>query len=168
MIPTWVVMAVIAAIIGVTLAGAILSYYFSRVAKTAATTRPAMTTDEVLASLSTNITVLGGIIAVATIVIGLAALYGYAELRTATVRKTEEDLHSIIEALARSGDLTEATATVLRGAVKFSGENKASQVGVQSGTTTKSRSGEIGIVAASNVVQNDNQLADDYPESDQS
>ncbi len=77
------------------------SLHYAKVARTSV--KSELTTDQVLASLSTNITILGGIVAVAAIGVGIGALFGYAELRTATMRKTEDHLVKLIQAMQKRG-----------------------------------------------------------------
>lgn len=126
---TWIA-GLFAVAISVTAAFACL-YYFKLISS-AASTKPALTVDQILASLSTNITILGALIAVGGIVVGMIALFGYAELRTSTMRKTEDDLVKIIQVLEKSGDLGQATALVLIEAiapnrvVKLSGAKQSS------------------------------------------
>ena len=88
----------------------IRSRYYSHLAIAAADSKPLTSTDQMLASLSTNITILGGIVAIlggivaiATLAIGVAAVYGYSELRTATFRKTEDDMIKVITSLQKNG-----------------------------------------------------------------
>jgi polyhydroxyalkanoate synthesis regulator phasin len=72
-----------------------------------------LTTDQTLAALSTNITILGAIMTVAAFGVGIGALFGYAELRAATMRKTEDHLIKLIQTMQKRGELNDATASVL-------------------------------------------------------
>jgi hypothetical protein len=87
------------------------SLHYAKVAKSGI--KSELTVDQELAALSTNITILGGIVAVAAIGIAIGALFGYAELRTATMRKTEDNLVKLIKEMQKSGELSDATTAVL-------------------------------------------------------
>ncbi|MGI4854641.1 MAG: hypothetical protein ACRYF4_11425 [Janthinobacterium lividum] len=73
----------------------------------------AFTTDQLLSTLSINITVLGAVVGMSAIGVGVLALFGYNELRSTTFAKTEDDLLKIIRQLNRSGELQDATTAVL-------------------------------------------------------
>jgi hypothetical protein len=109
-VAAWIAV-VFAVLVSVTAAFACVYYY--NLTASVASTHQALTTDQILASLSTNVTILGALIAVGGIAVGMIALFGYAELRTSTMRKTEDDLVKIIQGLQKSGELGTATAMTL-------------------------------------------------------
>jgi len=106
-----IMLAVITAASALSVAAFFGSLHYAKVARIGSKSN--LTTDQVLAALSTNITILGGIVGVAAIGVGVGALFGYAELRTATMRKTEDHLVKLIRAMQTRGELTDATAAVL-------------------------------------------------------
>jgi hypothetical protein len=85
---------------------------------------PSLTTDQILACLTLVVTLVGLLVAVAAIAIGAAAIFGYAELRTMTFRKTEEQLRKIIDRLQTTGELPEATARVIRESIDIEPEGE--------------------------------------------
>jgi hypothetical protein len=106
-----IMMGVITVATALSIAAFFGSLHYAKVSKSG--TRSDLTTDQVLAALSTNITILGGILAVAALGTGIGAVFGYAELRTATMRKTEDHLIKLIQTMRKRGDLDDATASVL-------------------------------------------------------
>ena len=96
----------------------------------------ALTTDEILACLTLIVTWVGSLVAVAAIGIGAAAIFGYAELRTMTFRKTEDQLRKIIDRLQATNDLSEATARILQESIEV--EPAAAEHPVSRATRSKS------------------------------
>jgi hypothetical protein len=73
----------------------------------------AFTTDQLLSTLSLNVTVLGLVVGIVATGFGALALFGYNELRAATFTKTEDDLVKIIRKLFESGELDALSAANL-------------------------------------------------------
>ena len=96
--------------------------------------------------------------AIATVAIGVAALYGYGELRAATFRKTEDDLVRIIRSLQESGQLSAGQASlILQGVVpdRFIGQSHL----IQEPAPVQHASQET-----ERPRQSDDRIAKDYPE----
>jgi len=74
---------------------------------------PAFTVDQILATLTVTVGLLGLIVAVIAIVIGAAAIFGYAEIRQITRRKTEDVLRNVIAELVKRNEISHATGQVL-------------------------------------------------------
>lgn len=104
-------------VLTVAVASAGLSLYYARLSRYEASLRASsaavLTTDQELAALSTNVTLLGVMVGAAAIAIGVVTLFGYAELRTSTFRKTEDDIVKIIRKLSDDGSLPSVTAAAL-------------------------------------------------------
>lgn len=92
-----------------------ISIYFALVFRFAARpSSPALTTDQILAALTLVVTLAGLIVAVAAVGIGVAAVFGYGELRQLVTRKTDETLLTIIYKLRQKGQIGDVEAFELR------------------------------------------------------
>jgi hypothetical protein len=95
-----------------------LSVYYARMAAYASAPKAVqLSLDQQLSAISINVTILAGIIAVAALSIGIAALIGWGELRNMLLRKAEDDVLKIIRKLQKDGEITDATASVLAEAI---------------------------------------------------
>jgi len=75
---------------------------------------PAFTVDQILATLTLTVGLVGLIVAIVAVGIGIAAIIGYAEIKQITSRKADELLRRVIDRLRKRGDLSSGEAQLLR------------------------------------------------------
>jgi hypothetical protein len=117
---------------------AYFAYEFRFATAMTGTLAPVLTTDQILAVLTITVGLVGLIVAVAAIGIGIAAVFGYAEIRQIATRQAEILLKKIIDKLRKRGDLTSGEASLLRQCIEDEEltENEASTAGEASNTGT--------------------------------
>lgn len=97
------------------LAFAIVSFYFAMVFRFAVGFQapPAFTVDQILASLTVMVALVGLIVAVAAIAIGILAVFGYGEIRQIASRRTDVLLRNVIGGLRKRREITASEAKEL-------------------------------------------------------
>jgi hypothetical protein len=99
---------------------AVVSIYFAIVFRFAVGVQgsPTFTVDEILAALTLMVALVGLIVAMAAIVIGIVAVFGFGEIRQIVSRRTDELLKKAIGTLRKRREITASEASELWQAVQ--------------------------------------------------